>query len=95
MHYCISPRAFSDLDAIWSYIAADNPRAADRTIDSLHVRFALLASQPLIGQDRADLRPGVRMLSAGSYSIYFTSAPGGVEIVRVLHAAREEGGALN
>ena len=95
MPYQIAPRALADLDAIWSYIAEDKPRAADRTIDSLHARFTVLASQPLIGQDRADLRPGLRMLSVGSYAIYFKSTADGVEIVRVLHSAREEGGAWN
>ena len=37
----------------------------------------------------------VRVLSVGRKAIYFASGHDGVEIVRVLHSAREEGGELN
>lgn len=45
---------------------SNNIDIADRVIDSITARFALLARQPYIGRRRdEDLRPGVRSLMVG------------------------------
>jgi toxin ParE1/3/4 len=41
-----------------------------------------------MGTDRGDLGPGLRSTPFGSYLIFFKAAPGGVQIVRVLHGMR-------
>jgi toxin ParE1/3/4 len=90
--YRVSPGADGDLIQIWEYIAQEDPDAAARLLGRFVNCFAMLARQPLIGTARDDLRRGVRDFSVGSYVIYYrptSSADVAVEIVRVLHSARD------
>jgi toxin ParE1/3/4 len=89
--YTIAPRARQDLLAIWNHIALENdrPLAADAQLDRLCEAFRMLASQPLLGQARDDLRPGVRVFAADCYAIVYLLAAGGVQIVAVVHGARD------
>jgi toxin ParE1/3/4 len=51
-----------------------------------------LANNPLLGPERPDVAPGLRFLVAGSYLILYRTLDTGVEIVRVLHGARDVNG---
>jgi len=65
-----APQAESDLDEIWYFLAtqSNSVHVADRVIDSITARFALLASHPYVGRRRdEDLRPGVRTFTVGDY----------------------------
>lgn len=92
--YTIACRAQQDLDEIWDRIGIENhhPDAADRLLERFVETFSLLASNPLVGEQRADLDdliPGVRSFSVGNYVIYFQPTAAGVRIGRVLHGARD------
>ena len=83
------PRARSDLAEIWDYIADDNETRADAFVDTIDSKFHLLAGQPDIGRVRNDLADGMRSFPVGRYVIFYRVVPKGVEIVRVLHGARD------
>lgn len=87
--YRVAPLARSDLDEIWTYIAADSVTAADRMMDRFQELFKMLGRQPLIGEARDDILPGVRSFPAGKYVIYDRPAGTGVQIFRVIHGARD------
>ena len=87
--FWISDRATSDLDEIWLYIAQDNPDAADKFIGELASRFPKLASMPQMGRLREELSPGLRSFPIGRHIIFYRPNKDGVEIVRVLHGARD------
>jgi toxin ParE1/3/4 len=87
--YAIADVARGDLDSIWHRIARDNPGAADRTMDRLKERFRLLATQPLSGQSCDALGSGLRSVSVGSYVVFFAPTDDGIEVVRVIHGARD------
>lgn len=88
--YVISPQARVDLQAIWDYIGIeqDCPQAANDQLRRFHEKFALLASQPRMGQLREDLRPGLRLFVADNYVVLYYSLSDGIEVVGVVHAAR-------
>jgi len=88
--YTISPQARADLQAIWDYIGIEqaSPRATSDQLRRFHEKFALLATQPLMGQLREDLRPGLRIFVADSYVILYYPLSDGIEVVGVVHAAR-------
>jgi toxin ParE1/3/4 len=86
--YRLSQDARADLRAIWSFIAADSTRAADRFIDRLGEKFVLLAARPELGRRLDELEPGIRRLPVGAYLIFYRHDARGIEIVRVLHGAR-------
>jgi toxin ParE1/3/4 len=84
-------RAERDLDDIWFYIAiaADNPEAADRLLDTLMAQARLIATQPKMGIAHPELSPEIRSFIEGRYVIFYRPVPDGIEIVRVLHGARD------
>lgn len=89
--YTIAPLAGGDLDEIWSYVARDSLAAANRLIALFHEKFLLLASQPLMGESREELAPDLRGFSVGNYVVLYRPARDGIEIARVIHAARDIG----
>lgn len=86
-----SPSARRDLDEIWDYIAQDNPDAADRVLDEIDYKCQMLARQPLLGEPRDELIQRLRGITAGKYVIYYRPVGDGIDVVRVLHAARDHG----
>ena len=52
--YVVSPQALADLQAIWDYIGIeqDSPVAASDQLRRFREKFALLATQPLMGELR-------------------------------------------
>ncbi len=51
----LTPQAIQDLDDIWSYIATDNPAAANRVESEIVITCRRLAKHPLIGTRRQDI----------------------------------------
>jgi toxin ParE1/3/4 len=86
----VSPLAQADIDEIWDYIARDSIPNADRFVDRIEKRFDFLADNPGVGVARDDLRPGLRRFTHARYLIYYRPARGGIEVVRVVHGARDE-----
>ena len=83
------PRAKIDLIEIWDYIADDSEARADTFIDRIDQKFRTLAQRPAIGRLRDELAADLRSFPVGRYVIYYRPLPNGVEIVRVLHSARD------
>jgi toxin ParE1/3/4 len=89
-HFRFSSAAQTDLREIWAYVAKDRPVAADGLIDTFYQKFRLAAANPDSGESRDDLSPGLRVFSVGDYVVGFRKVPQGVEIVRVVHGARDQ-----
>ena len=88
--YRLSRRADADLDAIWLYIARDNPDAADELDAQLHAAMKMLSQFPGLGHLRADVKnPRYRFWNVGSYVIGYYVRGKTVTIVRVVHGARD------
>ncbi len=83
------PRAAEDIAEIWNYIADDSPVAADRWIDRPDAQFQLLATQPTMGRVRYELTAGMRSFPFGRYVIFYALIADEIDIVRVLHSARD------
>ena len=86
--YRLSEPAHRDLDDIWHYIAKDSPKAADSLLDSLYEKFLILSSAPRMGRVRNDLAPDLRSFPVDDYLIFYRTIRGGVEVARIIHAAR-------
>jgi toxin ParE1/3/4 len=78
-----------DLVEIGNFIARENSVAAARFLDRLEEVCRLLASHPLIGRLRDELRAELRSFPFGRYVIFYRALADGAEIVRVLHGARD------
>jgi toxin ParE1/3/4 len=85
----ISPAAEEDALQIWEYIASDNSRAADQTLDQFDDLFENLKKNPLLGKGVSELGEDLRVFYVGRYDIFYRVTSHTIEIVRMLHSSRE------
>jgi len=87
--FVLHPEAYSDLDEIWEYIAADSLDAADRVIDEIHNAIRSLVSFPHQGHQRPDLtqRP-LRFHLIRDYLLAYAPEEWPLVVVAVLHGRR-------
>ncbi|MFC7555996.1 type II toxin-antitoxin system RelE/ParE family toxin [Pseudoroseomonas wenyumeiae] len=85
----ILPAARADLIEIGDFIALDNPERALSFLMDLERVMRAAAERPGSFPARDDLYPGVRAARHGRYLIFFVEAREEVQVVRVLHGARD------
>jgi len=79
-----------DLLEIWVYIAESGfPDTADRFLDLIDGKCRAIATFPEMGQARPTLAPNLRSFSVANYLLFYRPAKDGIEVVRVLHGARD------
>ncbi len=83
------PQAQDDILEIWDYIAEGSKIEADRWVDKLDKKFALWATQPMMGRARVELAPRVRSVAFGRYVVFFEPLADGIDVIRVLHGSRD------
>ena len=85
----ISLEAEQDLIEIFDYILADNPLAADKTLDVIYNEIRHLGEHPYLG--RAGRVSGTRelVLSGAPYVVPYRVKKNTLEILRVYHSARK------
>ena len=86
----VAPAAVQDLQEIGDFVAAKNPQAALRLSNQLREKAISLLERPFIGP-KAGLRlfPDMRKLSSPPYLLFYRVTDLRVEIVRILHGARD------
>ncbi|HWA99827.1 MAG TPA: type II toxin-antitoxin system RelE/ParE family toxin [Pirellulales bacterium] len=82
-------KAREDIKSIWRWIAQSNLSAADRVYDDIWQTARLIATQPEMGEPRPELMVNLRSFSVGSYVLYYRPRRDGIEVVRILHGARD------
>lgn len=86
----LSPEAFQDIEGIWDFISEDNVDAADRVREEIFAACEMLAEVPGMGHLRQDLADEpLRFWPVYSYLIIYRPEATPLEIVRVLHGARD------
>ncbi len=88
--HLLSPSAQRDLDEIWNYIAKDSEDDADRVVIKIRDAMRKLASMPGMGRRHPDLEDGsLRIWPVYSYLIIYKPEAKPLEVVRVIHGARD------
>ncbi|MDH4352235.1 MAG: type II toxin-antitoxin system RelE/ParE family toxin [Gemmatimonadota bacterium] len=70
-------------------LAANNVSAAERLANDLRAATQLLATRPLIGKARREFGDGIRSFPVRDYVLVYRPILDGVELVRVVHGARD------
>ena len=83
------PLAAADILDIWDYIAEDSLDQADRWVERLDEKLRLLATQPMMGRAREELAADLRSFPFGRSVIFYAPVDDGIDVVRVLHSARD------
>ena len=90
-----TPQARRDLLELADYIARDSLDTAERFLDAAEAAFHLLASVPEMRtpcEFRVPEATGIRMWSIRgfqSHVVFYRPLKAGVDVVRVIHAARD------
>lgn len=91
MRFHVTKSAERDLDEIFVYWARRaGLDVADRLIDSIEERFALLGDYPSVGRKCEEIAPGVCRFLAGDYLIYYRKERSVIKILHILHGARDQ-----
>ncbi len=83
-----SAAAENDLLSIWRYIASGNPDVATHVLHNIDEKCVLLGDNPKLVPARPDIAPEMRYFTVNNYLILYREISNGVEIVRVVHGAR-------
>ncbi len=83
-----TPLAAQDVREVVDYLLEHSEPAADRFTTELEAACRLLPSQPRMGRERDDLAPGVRSIVVGKYVVFFRATDETIQILRVIHRAR-------
>ena len=83
------PQAEADLIGIWNYIAQDSPIRADKLLDEIDEKSQTLVQSLYIGKARDEAGPTIRSFPIGNYVLFYRPIEDGIEIIRVLHGARD------
>ncbi|MFO0803020.1 MAG: type II toxin-antitoxin system RelE/ParE family toxin [Gemmataceae bacterium] len=87
--YRYSLQAEADLDEITDYFSDRSPAAGLRFLNAFEKRCRLLAAFPRTGRLRPELGSEVRSAAVGNYIVFFREAADGIDVLRVLHGARD------
>ncbi len=88
--YQLTPAAEADLGEIFDHIRADNPGAARRVLVRIREAMRRLTEFPRMGHVREDLADrSLRFWPVYSYLIVYRPASRPLQIIRVLHGARD------
>ncbi|HYY29270.1 MAG TPA: type II toxin-antitoxin system RelE/ParE family toxin [Chthoniobacterales bacterium] len=91
----LTPRADSDIDTCFAWIAKDNPAAALRFLDAIELTCDALSRMPGIGSPRYAEIPlirGVKMLAVNdfeNYLLFYLEREDSIDVLRVLHGSRD------
>lgn len=85
-----TPASMHDLADIYEYLAKDNESAAVKLLARLFQGAEYLVESPELGRKRDDdLGEGVRSFPVGNHVLFYRISGETVEILRVLHGARD------
>mgnify|MGYP003376663074 CR=1 FL=1 len=84
----LTPLAQRDLQDIRNSIAADHPKAATQHLHILREKCQQLADSPGLGVKREDYC-GLHRFPVGHYLIFYRPTVEGVDVIRILHGARD------
>jgi len=88
--FILTPLARRDVGDIRDYIARDDVAAAERVVDALEAAIGTLSENPALGHLREDLADRRhRFWLVYSYLIVYRFETKPLQIIRVLHAARD------
>src|SRR5437868_2423826 len=85
-----TPLAHKDLQTIWDYLAEEaSEETADGILDFIQEKCEKIAAYPAAGKTRNELMANLRSFAVKSYVVFYIPLSDGIEVLRVLHGARD------
>jgi toxin ParE1/3/4 len=84
-----SDQAQADLEGIFDYLDSQSTQAADRFAVKFEQTCNLHASHPEIGASAAEYALNLRHFTVWNYAIFYRPVDHGIELIRIIHGARD------
>lgn len=84
-----SQQAQADLEGILDYLDSQSPQAADRFATKFEQSCDLHAKHSDIGASAKEYAPNLRYFTVWSYAIFYRPIQDGIELIRIIHGARD------
>ena len=84
-----SKASLADMADIWNFVAEDSVFQADRLLRHFQAKLDYLAGSNTIGRPRPELAADCRSYPIGKFCIYYRPSPEEIELIRLLHSARD------
>jgi len=85
-----APQARTDVLDIARHVASETGvERALKVVDRLEAVCHWLATRPAVGRPREELEPGLRSFPLWPYVIIYRPRRVGIDVIRVLHGARD------
>jgi len=81
--------AQQDLEEILDHLDQQGGDAAERFAGKFDEACELHASYPLIGVGATEYAANLRQFTVWNYAIFYRPVPGGIEVIRIIHGARD------
>jgi toxin ParE1/3/4 len=81
--------AEADLREIWTYVAQHDRAAASKLVKEITHKFVILRDYPQMGREQDALLVNLRSFAVKGYIIFYQPFEDGIEVLRVLHSARD------
>jgi toxin ParE1/3/4 len=81
--------AKADLREIWDHVSDDSQFQADRLIERFRSKLEHLAKWNTLGRPRPEMARNCRSYPFGKYCFFFRPIDNGIEVIRVIHSARD------
>jgi toxin ParE1/3/4 len=84
-----SKQAQQDLEEILDYLDSQSTQAADRFATKFDDLCELHATHPRIGASSEQYAPNLRHFAVWNYAIFYRPIEDGIELIRIIHGARD------
>jgi toxin ParE1/3/4 len=85
-----TPLAHNDLQIIWDYLAEEaSEETADGILEFIQEKCQKIAAFPESGHIRYELLANLRSFVVKSYVVFYIPLSDGIDVLRVLHGARD------
>jgi toxin ParE1/3/4 len=82
-------QAQQDLEAIMDYLDRQGIEFGDRFATKFEEVCELHAKHPQLGASSEEYAPNLRHFTVWNYAIFYRPIEGGIELVRMIHGARD------
>jgi toxin ParE1/3/4 len=84
-----SEQAQADLEEIFDYLDSQSTQAADRFAVKFEQSCELHAKHSQIGASSHEYAPNLRHFTVWNYAVFYRPIDDGIEVIRVIHGARD------
>jgi toxin ParE1/3/4 len=85
----LTPRAQQDLEDLFDYMDARQAHGSDLFAEKFDEACRLFLAHPSMGATAEELAPSLRQFRVWNYVVFYRPSADGLEIVRIIHGARD------